>query len=46
VQRVDLCGTKEHQASGLICYSWRLPPPRWLGARDSVEHFKKIVKWS
>jgi hypothetical protein len=34
-----------HQASGLICYSWRLPPPRRLGARDSIEHFKKIVKF-
>jgi hypothetical protein len=32
------------QASGLICYSWRLPPPRRLGTRDSIEHFKKIVK--
>ena len=31
------------QAS-LACYSWRLPPPRRLGARDSIEHFKKIVK--
>jgi hypothetical protein len=34
----------KHQESGLICYSWRLPPPRRLGARDSIEHFKKIVK--
>jgi hypothetical protein len=34
----------KHQASGLICYSWRLPPPRRLGARDSIEHFKKIAK--
>jgi hypothetical protein len=34
----------KHQASGLICYPWSLPPPRWLGARDSIEHFKMIVK--
>jgi hypothetical protein len=33
-----------HQAGELICYSWRLPPPRWHGARDSIEHFKETVK--
>jgi hypothetical protein len=33
------------QASGLICYSWRLSPPRRLGDHDSIEHFKKIVKF-
>jgi hypothetical protein len=35
---------KKQQPSRLICYAWRLSPPRRLGARDSIEHFKKIVK--
>lgn len=34
---------ENYQASDLICYSWRLPPPKRLGARNSIEHFK-IVK--
>jgi hypothetical protein len=33
------------QASG-DCYSWRLPPPRWLGGLHSVEAREKIVRCS
>jgi hypothetical protein len=35
----------ELQASG-ACYSWRLPPPRWLGGVTSVEAPKKFVRCS
>jgi hypothetical protein len=35
----------ELQAGG-ACYSWRLPPPRWLGSVISVEACKKIVRCS
>ena len=33
------------QAGG-ACYSWRLPPPRWLGGCASVEARKEIVRCS
>jgi hypothetical protein len=35
----------ELQASD-ACYSWRLPPPRWLGGVISVEAHKKLVRCS
>jgi hypothetical protein len=35
----------ELQAGG-ACYSWRFPPPRWLGGVISVEAHKKIVRCS
>jgi hypothetical protein len=35
----------ELQADG-ACYSWRLPPPRWLGGMVSVEARKKLVRCS
>ena len=44
IKELIIVALGNHQVSGLICYSWRLPPPRWLGALDSIEHFKKIVK--
>jgi hypothetical protein len=34
----------KQQVSGLVCYPWRFSPPRQLGARDSIEHVKKVVK--
>jgi hypothetical protein len=35
----------ELQAGGAY-YSWRLPPPRWLGGVISVEASRKLVRCS
>jgi hypothetical protein len=35
----------ELQAGG-ACYSWRLPPPIWLGGVISIEARKKLVQCS
>jgi hypothetical protein len=35
----------ELQAGG-ACYSWRLPPPRWLCGVVSIEAYEKIVRCS
>jgi hypothetical protein len=45
-QGFDLCGTRESSSKWLICYSWKLPLPRRLGGKESVEARKKIVRGS
>jgi hypothetical protein len=44
IERVHRVALGVRIASQWCFYSWRLPPPRWLGGKVSVEAHKKIVR--